>query len=436
MLPKLGRSKIPYLSKAMDYNDLITLGVSFGLGLLVGLQREKTNHETAGVRTFTLIAILGTFAGFLTREYDNPFILPVFGMAVVALMVTANIIIAKRDDKPTGGQTTEIAVLLIFAIGAYLVVGDRLIAVIVGGMLAILLYIKETLHGFIDRLKDKDLAAIMTFVGISLVILPILPDKTYGPLDVLNPRDIWLMVTLIVGIGLLGYFIYKWVGKKTGMLSNGILGGIISSTATAVSFARNSKSSGSIAKVAAFVVLTAVTVSLIRVIVIIGVVAPNSLMDVILPFIVLFIFMAILSGMVFYFVSKEKSQEEMPEPKNPAQFKSAFVFGLLYGAILLAVAFVEKEFGDSGLYIVSIIGGLAKKDAITVSMAQSMAGGMDTGLVWKLIMTGVLSNLVFKIGIAYVLGSRKFGHWMAATLGVSIVVGVLMIFFWPDAWHF
>ena len=188
-------------------------------------------------------------------------------------------------------------------------------------------------------------------------------------------------------------------------------------------------------KVAVFVVVTAVAVSMIRVIVIIGVVAPNDLLKIILPFIVLFIFMAFLSGVVFYLVSKEKENEEMPEPKNPAQFKSAFVFGLLYGAILLAIAFAEKEFGDSGLYIVSIIGGLAKKDAITVSMAQSMAGGMDTELVWKLIMTGVLSNLAFKIGIAYVLGSRKFGHWMAATLGISIVVGVLMIFFWPDAWH-
>ena len=419
----------------MDYNDLVTLGISFGLGLLVGLQREKTNHETAGVRTFTLIAILGTFTGFLAREYDNPYILPVFGMAVVALMITANMIIAKRDDNPTGGQTTEIAVLLVFAIGAYLVLGDQVIAVIVGGALAILLYIKETLHGFIDRLKDKDLGAIMTFVGISLVILPILPDKTYGPLDVLNPKDIWLMVTLIVGISLLGYFIYKWVGKKTGMLSNGILGGIISSTATAVSFARNSKSSEALGKVAAFVVLTAVTVSLVRVVVIIGVIAPNGLMAIILPFIVLFVFMAILSGVVFYFVSKEKGNEEMPGPKNPARFKSAFVFGLLYGAILLAVAFAEKEFGDSGLYIISVIGGLAKKDAITVSLAQSMSGGMQTELAWKLIMAGVLSNFAFKIGIGYVLGSRKFGNWMAVTLGLSIAVGVLMMFIWPDSWH-
>ena len=418
---------------AMDYNDLVTLGISFGLGLLVGLQREKTNHETAGVRTFTLIAILGTITGFLTREYDNPYILPVFGMAVVALMITANMIIAKRDSNPTGGQTTEIAVLLVFAIGAYLVLGDQVIGVIVGGALAILLYIKETLHGFIDRLKDKDLAAIMTFVGISLVILPILPDETYGPLDVLNPRDIWLMVTLIVGISLLGYFIYKWVGKKTGMLSNGILGGIISSTATAVSFARISKSSASLAKVAVFVVLAAVTVSLIRVVVIIGVVAPNGLMKIIFPFVVFFIFMALLTGVVFYLVSKENGSKEMPEPKNPAQFKSAFVFGLLYGAILLAVAFAEEEFGDSGLYIVSVIGGLAKKDAITVSVAQSLAGGMQAELAWRLIMTGVLSNLAFKIGIAYALGSRKFGNWMAVTLGLSIIMGILIIFFWPDS---
>jgi len=163
------------------------------------------------------------------------------------------------------------------------------------------------------------------------------------------------------------------------------------------------------------------------------VVAPNGLMKIIFPFVVFFIFMALLTGVVFYLVSKENGSKEMPEPKNPAQFKSAFVFGLLYGAILLAVAFAEEEFGDSGLYIVSVIGGLAKKDAITVSVAQSLAGGMQAELAWRLIMTGVLSNLAFKIGIAYALGSRKFGNWMAVTLGLSIIMGILIIFFWPDS---
>lgn len=420
----------------MEYTDLVTLGISFGLGLLVGLQREKTNHETAGVRTFTLIAILGTMAGFLTREFDNPYILPVFGIAVTALMITANLIIAHRDPKPVAGQTTEVAVLLMFAIGAYLVLGNEVIAIIVGGVLAILLYIKETLHKFIDQLKEKDFAAIMTFVGISLVILPILPDKTYGPLDVLNPRDIWLMITLIVGISVLGYFVYKWVGKKAGMISNGILGGIISSTATTVSYARNAATNKNASKIAAFVIVSSVTVSIVRVIIEIGIVVPDKFGELILPFILLFLFMSLVSILLFYVISHDNSEDAMPEPKNPAQFKSALLFGVLYGLILLAVAFTEEKFGQEGLYIVSIIGGLAKKDAIILSLAHSIKGGLATELGWRLIMTGVLSNFAFKIILVAVMGSKKLTKWIAGTMLLSIVAGLLIMWLWPDAWHF
>lgn len=420
----------------MDYTDLITLGISFGLGLLVGLQREKSNHETAGVRTFTLIAILGTMAGFLTREFDNLYIFPVFGIAITGLMITANLIIANRDPSPTAGQTTEVAVLLMFAIGAYLVLGHQVIGVIVGGTLAILLYVKESLHGFIDRLKEKDLAAIMTFVGVSLVILPILPDETYGPLNVLNPRDIWMMVTLIVGISVVGYFVYKWVGKKAGMISNGILGGIISSTATTVSYARNAAANKSVSKTAAFVILASVTISIIRVIIEIGFVVPEKFGQLILPFVLLFLIMTVLTLMLYYWIARDNSQEDMPEPKNPAQFKSAVIFGVLYGAILLAVAFAEEKFGQEGLYIVSIIGGLAKKDAITLSLASAVKGGMETALGWRLIMAGVLSNFGFKVILVAVLGNRKLTKWVASAMVISIVAGLLIMWFWQESWHF
>lgn len=420
----------------MDYTDLITLGISFGLGLLVGLQREKSNHETAGVRTFTLIAILGTMAGFLTREFDNPYIFPVFGIAITGLMITANLIIANRDPSPTAGQTTEVAVLLMFAIGAYLVLGHQVIGVIVGGTLAILLYVKESLHGFIDQLKEKDLAAIMTFVGVSLVILPILPDETYGPLNVLNPRDIWMMVTLIVGISVVGYFVYKWVGKKAGMISNGILGGIISSTATTVSYARNAAANKSVSKTAAFVILASVTISIIRVIIEIGFVVPEKFGQLILPFVLLFLIMTVLTLMLYYWIARDNSQEDMPEPKNPAQFKSAVIFGVLYGAILLAVAFAEEKFGQEGLYIVSIIGGLAKKDAITLSLASAVKGGMETALGWRLIMAGVLSNFGFKVILVAVLGNRKLTKWVASAMVISIVAGLLIMWFWQESWHF
>tara|TARA_R110002049_G_scaffold1130_18_gene8349 strand:- start:2994 stop:4259 length:1266 start_codon:yes stop_codon:yes gene_type:complete len=421
----------------MDYNDLITLGIAFGLGMLVGLQREKSDHEMAGVRTFTLISILGVVAGLLTRDFENPYLLPVFGIAVTALLIMANIIKIKRTSETDIGQTTEVAALLMFAIGAYLVLGNQVIAVIVGGTMAILLHIKERLHGFIDKLEEKDLAAIMTFAGISLVILPILPDETYGPLDVINPRNIWLMVTLIVGISVIGYFIYKFLGKKVGILSNGILGGLISSTATTVSYSRKTADAKSISKIAAFVILVASAIALARVLVEVGVVIPEKLPQIMTPLIAEFIIMAGLSVALFYSINKDNNDDEMPEPSNPAQFKSALVFGFLYGLILLAVAFTKQEFGNNALYAVAIISGLTDVDAITLSLSQLMKNdGLDTSTGWRLILLASLSNLVFKGVMAAILGTKQLTKWIAITFGISIATGLLIMWLWPNSWHF
>ncbi len=420
----------------MNYHDIVTLAIAFGLGMLVGLQRQKSDHEMAGVRTFTLISVMGVVSAFLARDFDNPFILPVLGLCITALLVTANVIKLKKLNDTDIGQTTEVAALLMFAVGAYLVMGDRMVAVIVGSSMAILLYVKEHLHNFIENLKEKDLAAIMTFVGISLVILPLLPDKTYGPLDVLNPRNIWLMVTLIVGISVVGYFIYKFVGKKVGIISNGILGGLISSTATTVSYARKTKDAESINKMAAFVITAASAVALIRVLVEVGVVIPEKLPEIVLPLITVFVLMALLCIGLFYIISKNGGGEEMPEPKNPAQFKSALIFGLLYGGILLAVAFTKQEFGNEALYVVAIISGLTDVDAITLSLSQLMkGGGLNTSTGWRLILLATLSNLLFKGIMAAVLGTRQLAKWIGISFGITIAFGLLLMWLWPEAWH-
>ena len=352
-------------------------------------------------------------------------------------MVIANVIKLKKLDGADVGQTTEVAALLMFAIGAYLVLGSQIIAVIVGGALAILLYVKEHLHDFIDRLKEKDLAAIMTFAGISLVVLPILPDETFGPLDVLNPKNIWLMVTLIVGISVVGYFIYKFVGKKVGIVSNGVLGGMISSTATTVSYSRMTANAKNIHKMAAFVITAASAIALARVLIEVGIVIPEKLPQIMLPILVEFVIMILLCVGLFYLINNDEEGEEMPEPKNPAQFKSALIFGLLYGLILLAVAFTKEEFGNSALYIVSIISGLTDVDAITLSLSQLMKDdGLQTETGWRLILLASLSNLVFKGIMAAVLGTRKLAKWVAITFGISIITGLLIMWLWPEAWHF
>ena len=420
----------------MNYDDLTTLGIAFGLGLLVGLQRQKSRSEMAGVRTFTLISMLGVMAGFLSREYDNPFILPALGLCVAAMLMMANYIKVKKLDQADVGQTTEIAALLMFAIGAYLVMGSQLVGVFVGATMAVLLYVKEKLHDFIDRLTSKDLSAIMTLAGISLIVLPILPDRTFGPLEVINPRNIWLMVTLIVGISVVGYFIYKLVGKKVGIIFNGILGGLISSTATTVSYARKTKDQRSISKMAVFVITTASMVSMIRVLIEVAVIVPEKLGALFLPILAEIIVVALLSVALFYSVNKEGSDEQMPEPENPAQFKSAIIFGLLYGFILLLVAFTKRQFGDNALYIVSIISGLTDVDAITLSLSQMMkADRLETALGWRLILLATISNLVFKGVMAIVIGAKEMAKWVIIVFGIALISGLLILWLWPDTWH-
>ena len=421
---------------SVDYHDYVNVGIAFGLGMLIGLQRERAASKMGGVRTFTIIAMLGVFSGMLSRDFDNPLIMPAMGLALAALLLTANILKSRKYPDSGVGQTTEVSALLLFAIGAYLVMGERVLGVMAGGVLAILLYLKEGLHNLISRLEDRDLKAIMTFAGISLVILPLLPNRTFGPLDVLNPRDIWLMVTLIVGISVVGYFIYKFGGKKVGLVSGGLLGGLISSTATTVSYARRTRE-GALHRAAAFVIVSASAASLFRVLIEIGVVIPKYLPQMILPLAAVLLLLLGVSLVIYRLASPTGFGESGTPPGSPDQLRIALAFGVLYGLILLAVAFVRQEFGESALYGVAVISGLTDVDAITLSLSELIRQDrLEAASGWRLILLACLSNLGFKGAMALLLGSPKLGRWIAASFGLAIGVGLLIIWLWPANWHF
>lgn len=163
---------------------------------------------------------------------------------------------------------------------------------------------------------------------------------------------------------------------------------------------------------------------------------PTKLPSIILPILAEFIIMAACCAVLFYLINKDEESDEMPEPKNPAQFKSALVFGLLYGVILLAVAFTKEEFGNNALYAVSVISGLTDVDAITLSLSQLMKGGsLETETGWRLILLASLSNLLFKGIMAAVLGTSQLTKWIAVMFGISILTGLAIMWLWPDAWH-
>ncbi|AKD02068.1 DUF4010 domain-containing protein [Pontibacter korlensis] len=414
----------------MELELFQTLGISLGLGLLVGLQRQHDQSELAGIRTFPLITMFGTISAYLAQDFGG-WVVAAGLLSLAGLVVVANLMRSKGPYVDVG-LTTEAAALLMYAIGAYLALGSGTVAVAVGATVAVLLHLKDTLHNLISRIGQRDLKAIMQFVVISLVILPVLPDDTYGPYNVLNPYNIWLMVVLIVGIGLSGYFAYKIFGQKAGTLLGGILGGLISSTATTVSYARRTKdSSNTSSNLATLVIFTASAVSFARIITEVAVVAPGTVATVAPPLAAVLLLMLLLGAVMYFF--KRDETDKMPEQENPAQLKMALVFGAIYAAVILATSFAKEQLGSSGLYMVAIVSGLTDVDAITLSTSRLMqTGNLELNNGWRLILVAALSNLVFKAVLVGLLGNRSAFSRIAVLFGIVLVAGLLVLWLWPE----
>lgn len=412
--------------------DLLTvirqLGLSLALGLLVGIQRERTNARIAGFRTFPLTTVTGTLCALLAQT-SGEWLVGLGFLAVAGLVIVANLPPLKTAaDDP--GLTSEAALLVMYCVGAYLVVGHTGVAIALGGGVAVLLHFKPEMHALAGGIDDKDFKAIMQFVLITMVILPVLPNRSYGPFNVLNPFQIWLMVVLIVGIGLGGYIIYKMFGERAGTLLGAVLGGMISSTATTVSFSRLSKTSGETAGLAAFAILMASTIVFVRVLIEIGAVAPGFLPVAARPLGVMLGGLAVLSLGLWCFTRRQPAH--LPTQSNPSELKPALVFGGLYALVVLAVAAAQQYFGKSGLYVVAAISGLTDMDAITLSVSQLVSEGKLAGATgWRLILLGSMANLVFKAGIVFALGNRRLAGYTALLFGVSFVLGALLLVLWP-----
>ena len=315
-----------------------------------------------------------------------------------------------------------------FGVGAYLVVGYREVAIAIGGGIAVLLHFKGQLHGIAARLGE-DSKSIMQFALISMVILPMLPNRTYGPFNVINPRQIWLMVVLVVGIGLGGYIAYKFFGAKAGLLLAGLLGGIISSTATTISYSKRSAKQELADNAAALVILLASTVSCVLVLVEIGAVAPGFLRTAVLPLSLVVVTLALLSLPLWFLHSK--SNDEMPIQGNPSELKGALYFALLYTFILFAIAAVKNRYGARGLYVVAAASGLAEVHALALSTAQLVESGrVGSGEGWRIIVVALLSNLVFKGAAVAMFGARRLWRKVAFPYVLTMAVGIGIVLLW------
>lgn len=403
------------------------LGLGAALGLLVGLQREYTGTSVAGIRTFPMVTLLGGFCALLSLSHGG-WILAVGLLCVGGALLAGRFL--PRAEQPDGGIATEIAVLLMFVLGAYLISGITEVAVVAAGALAVLMHLKPQMHALLKRIEADDIKAVMQFVLISLVILPVLPDQTYGPYQVMNPQNIWLMVVLIVGVQFAAYVLYRLIGQGPGMLLGGALGGLVSSTATTIAYARQVSETPSAAPLAATVIMLASTVSLVRVLVVAAFVAPTAIAVIGVPIGIMLTVLVVLSLAQALLVGR--TPVHLPPARNPTKLKSALIFAALYALVPLAIAASNDWFGAIGIYVVAMVSGLMNMDAVTLSTTRLMSQlQLEYDIAWRVILLAALANLVFKAIAAYVVGGAVLGRRLLILFGIALSIGVALLGFWP-----
>lgn len=400
------------------------LGIAIGIGLIVGLQREWAEDKPIGMRSFALISALGGLAALLL-EAAGPWPLAA-GFLGLALVLAALVYSEQLE-----GITTMIAGLVVYFIGAAAVAGFPEHAVVLGGLVTLLLHWKEPLHHWVERIGSRDFGIITRFILITLVVLPVLPDHGYGPYGVFNPFEAWLMVALIVGINLAGYVTFQLLGRVSGGWLAGIVGGMVSSTATTISYAGLSKKREDMGPVAALIIVVASIVVYGRVLLELTVVAPGLIRPLLMPVLVFSGVLLGLCGLLSLRIGRA-GEAAMETQKNPAQIRLALTFGALYVLILFAVAAARDAFGEDAVYVVALVSGLTDVDALTLSMGQVFSSDeIGADVAWRSIFLASLANLFFKLSAAAFLGSRDLRKLMFLAGAAALPAGAAILLLWP-----
>lgn len=375
---------------------------SLSIGLLIGLERERNPTAKAGLRTFTLVAMAGTLAALLSEKTGAPWLLGAGLLVMGGMMVAAY---SKDEDEDDPGTTTVAAVVVCYSLGALVWFDYQQLAVTLAVLATILLYFKAELRGITHQLSRLDLVSILQFAVLSVVILPVVPNRGLGPYEVLNPYQIWWMVVLISGLSLAGYAALRIVGQRHGALLTGLFGGIASSTATTLAFSRHGRADPGLIGMAALVILLANWMVLIRLGIEVAVVAPA-----LLPTMVGILGSGAVAGLIalyFFIWRRLDNRPDAPrlEVKNPTEIRAALTFGGLYAVVLLASAWLSDLAGNSGLYIVALVSGLTDVDAITLSSLRLYnLGNLGPTQAATAILIALLANTAFKAGLTFAIG--------------------------------
>ncbi len=394
---------------------------SLAIGLLIGMERERNPSAKAGLRTFALVSMLGTLVALIAEKIDSPWLLVVGLLSVAAMIIESYRNVPTENNDP--GTTTVAALLICYLLGILVWLGFSKLSVILAIGTTTLLYFKPELQGISQRLTRKDLVSILQFSILSFVILPILPDENYGPYGAFNPYQGWMMVVLISGLSLAGYVALRMTGQRFGAPLLGFLGGLVSSTATTLVYAKHSKLNDGMLRLSAVVILIASQVVLIRLMVVSGLVSPGILKQ-LAPVMALGLLFGVIATLYNWKRLKNEGELPMPETSNPTEIHAALGFGLLFVIVLFCAAWLSDIAGSGGLYIVSVVAGLTDIDAIALSSLRLLnMEKLSSEQAVISIALAFISNMTFKFGLAFAIGGIALARHIAIGF-IAIVSGV------------
>ena len=405
------------------------------IGALVGIEREKSkalsgNVGIGGVRTFILFSLTGALSAWLAQALGSALVL-VAAVASVTALAVAGYVVQARTRPEAVGLTTETAAVSVCLLGALCTAGYPEPALAGGIAVSALLAYKQPLHGLVAKLGPDDISAGVKLLAASFIVLPLLPADAIDPWGALVPRSLWMLVILIAGLSLVGYVATRALGPERGTAITGLSGGLVSSTAVTLTFAKRSREEGGATDDAlAAGTFLAWGVMFVRVVVLVALVHPPLVAPLLFPFGAM---AAVTAATALLLLRRARAAGPSAGAgvalRNPFSLLAAVKFGLLFALVLLLVSLVQQRFPARGTYVVAALAGTSDVDAITLSLATLARGGdPDLATAAASLVIAVLANTLVKCGLTATLASaalRRRAVWLTALLAAISLTAVL-----------
>ncbi|MBY8054582.1 MgtC/SapB family protein [Vibrio fluvialis] len=421
----------------MDLNEIVSgqsvvwnLLVALLLGAIVGTQRgwvARNNVEgsrVAGIRTFSLVGLYGGLSAILAAHY-SPLLL---GFALLALVVLASIAFVLKQRKSQDISITGVVSLLVtFVLGSLAVSGEPVLAAAAAVITAVVLDNKKELHEALQKLQEYELDAALRLMLISIVMLPLLPNQSYGPWQALNPYEIWWMVVLIASISFLGYFAIKIGGAKRGVLFTSVFAGFSSSTALTLQFSNLSRDQPTISPLLASGILLCCGTMFPRLLIVASLIN-TELTAILWPVIaVMMIGLYIPAWFIWRSTDVDFNEDQSANHKNPLALQSALWFGVILAIIMLLAHALSDWFGQAGTLALSAVSGITDVDAITLALGRQSTHSLDAYTAAMGIIIAASVNTLVKMGMVISIGDRGLWVRVAPAMVLSVVAGALTL---------